>query len=115
MRLSAGVSARLGEEMTGASPDSVLVNTIGPLITAAIGAAIGWLPGGSTGAMGSVLTSLLAVAGAICARRRLRFTPPVSFSNQSTCSQVGRATSNFDRGLRQDWRSSSDAPTIGPD
>jgi hypothetical protein len=48
--------------MAEPSLDKIVVGTIGPLITTAIGAAIGWLPGGLAG--GSPLTVLLAVVGA---------------------------------------------------
>ena len=51
--------------MAEPSPDKIVVNTIGPLITSVIGAAIGWLPGGLTGAIGSSLTVLLAAVGGI--------------------------------------------------
>jgi len=51
--------------MADASPDSVIVKTIGPFIGTAIGTLIGWLTGGSTGGIGSVLTALLAVVGGI--------------------------------------------------
>ena len=47
------------------SPDSAVIKTIGPLISSVIGALIGWLPGGSTGFMGSALTALLAIAGGV--------------------------------------------------
>src|SRR5262249_42234407 len=40
-----------------------VINAIGPLITTVIGAVIGWLPGGLTGAIGAPLTVLLAVGG----------------------------------------------------
>ncbi len=49
--------------MAEPSPDRIVVNAIGPLITTVIGAAIGWLPGGLTGAIGSPLTVLFA---AVC-------------------------------------------------
>jgi hypothetical protein len=52
--------------MSEPSPDKGFVNTIGPWIIGAVGAVIGWLPGGLTGAMGSALMSLLAVAGGVC-------------------------------------------------
>jgi hypothetical protein len=53
------------EEPASASVDEVIVSIIGPLITAAIGATIGWLPGGLTGAAGAPLTVLLAAVGGI--------------------------------------------------
>ena len=37
--------------MSEPSPDKGVVKTIGPWITAAIGAVVGWLPGGLTGAL----------------------------------------------------------------
>jgi hypothetical protein len=46
-------------------PDKIVTGAIGPLITTVIGAAIGWLPGGLTGEIGSALTVLLAAAGGI--------------------------------------------------
>jgi hypothetical protein len=51
--------------MAEASPDKIVIGTLGPLITTVIGAAIGWLPGGLTGAIGSTLTVLLAAVGGI--------------------------------------------------
>src|SRR6266478_5126218 len=54
-----------GRRMAEPSPDSVVVKTIGPLITTVIGAAIGWLPGGLTGAIGAPLTVLLVAVGGI--------------------------------------------------
>jgi len=51
--------------MAEPSPDRIVVGTIGPLITTVVGAAIGWLPGGLTGAIGSPLTVLLAAVGGI--------------------------------------------------
>ncbi len=51
--------------MAEPSPDRIVVGTIGPLITTVVGAAIGWLPGGLTGAIGSSLTVLLAAVGGI--------------------------------------------------
>ena len=51
--------------MAEPSPDSVVVRTVGPLITAVIGGLIGWLPGGSTGVIGSSLTALLTIAGSV--------------------------------------------------
>jgi hypothetical protein len=49
--------------MAEPSPDKIVIGAIGPLITTVIGAAIGWLPGGLTGAIGSPLTVLLAAVG----------------------------------------------------
>jgi len=46
-------------------PDKVVISSIGPLITTVIGAAIGWSPGGLTGATGAPLTVLLAAVGGI--------------------------------------------------
>jgi hypothetical protein len=43
----------------------VVAKTIVPLITTVIGARIGWLPGGLTGAIGSPLMVLLAAVGGI--------------------------------------------------
>src|SRR6266853_6114646 len=54
-----------GRRMAEPSPDRIVVNAIGPLITTVIGAAIGWLPGGLTGAIGSPLTVLLTAIGGI--------------------------------------------------
>jgi hypothetical protein len=51
--------------MTEPSPDKIVIGAIGPLITTVIGAAIGWLPGGLSGAIGSPLTVLLAAVGGI--------------------------------------------------
>jgi hypothetical protein len=51
--------------MAEPSPDKIVLGTIGPLITTVIGAAIGWLPGGLTGAIGQPLTVLLAGVGGI--------------------------------------------------
>jgi CDP-diglyceride synthetase len=51
--------------MAEPSPDKIVIGAIGPLITTVIGAAIGWLPGGLTGAIGSALTTLLAAVGGI--------------------------------------------------
>ena len=51
--------------MAEPSPDKIVIGAIGPLITTVIGAAIGWLPGGLTGAIGSPLTVLLAAVGGI--------------------------------------------------
>src|SRR5260370_30337677 len=51
--------------MAEPSPDRIVIGAIGPLITTVIGAAIGWLPGGLTGAIGSPLTVLLAAVGGI--------------------------------------------------
>src|SRR5258708_35656364 len=51
--------------MAETSPDKIVISAIGPLITTVIGAAIGWLPGGLTGAIGSPLTVLLAAVGGI--------------------------------------------------
>jgi hypothetical protein len=51
--------------MAEPSPDRVVVTTIGPLIASVIGAAIGWLTGGSSGAIGQALTLLLAIVGAV--------------------------------------------------
>jgi membrane associated rhomboid family serine protease len=47
-----------------AEPDKVLVNILGPIVTTAIGAAIGWLPG-LAGIKPPALTALIAAAGAI--------------------------------------------------
>ena len=55
--------------MAEPSPDTGLLKAVGPRLIAAIGAVIGWLPGGSSGAAGSALMSLLAVAGGICGAR----------------------------------------------
>jgi len=51
--------------MAEPSPDKIVIGAIGPLITTVIGAAIGWLPGGLTGAIGAPLTALLAAVGGI--------------------------------------------------
>jgi hypothetical protein len=51
--------------MAEPSPDKIVIGAIGPLITTVIGAAVGWLPGGLTGAIGSPLTVLLAAVGGI--------------------------------------------------
>jgi hypothetical protein len=51
--------------MAEASPDKIVIGIFGPLITAVIGAAIGWLPGGLTGAIGQPLTTLLAAVGGV--------------------------------------------------
>jgi len=48
-----------GRRMAEPSPDRIVIDAIGPLITTVIGAAIGWLPGGLTGAIASPLTVLL--------------------------------------------------------
>jgi len=53
------------ERMAEPSADGVVVTTIGPLIASVIGAAIGWLTGGSSGFSGHALTSLLAIVGAV--------------------------------------------------
>jgi hypothetical protein len=47
--------------MAEPSPDKIVIGAIGSLI----GAAIGWLPGGLTGAIGAPLTTLLAAVGGI--------------------------------------------------
>ena len=47
--------------MAEPSPDKIVIGAIGSLI----GAAIGWLSGGSAGAIGSPLTVLLAVGGLV--------------------------------------------------
>jgi hypothetical protein len=47
------------------SLDKAVIKAIGPLIITAIGAVIGWLPGGLTGAIGQPLTALLTAVGAI--------------------------------------------------
>ena len=52
--------------MGESSPDKTFLNAVGPWIIGAVGAVIGWLPGGLTGGMGSALMSLLAVAGGVC-------------------------------------------------
>ncbi len=49
--------------MAEASADKIVISAIGPLITTVIGAAIGWLPGALTGAIGSPLTVVLAAVG----------------------------------------------------
>src|SRR5258708_8529797 len=49
---------RLG--MSEPSPDKGFLNAIGPWIIGAVGAVVGWLPGGLNGAMGSALISLVA-------------------------------------------------------
>src|SRR5262249_860226 len=54
-----------GKRMAETSPDKIVIGSIGPLITTVIGAAIGWLPSGLTGAIGSPLTVLLAAVGGI--------------------------------------------------
>jgi hypothetical protein len=54
-----------GDGMAEPSPDKIVVGAIGPLITTVVGAAIGWLPGGLTGAIGQSLTNLLTAAGAL--------------------------------------------------
>ena len=46
-------------------PDKIVMGSIGRLITTVIGAVIGWLPAGLTGAIGSPLTVLLAAVGGI--------------------------------------------------
>ena len=51
--------------MAEPSPDKIVIGAIGPLIMSVIGAAIEWLPGGLTGAIGSELTVLLASVGGI--------------------------------------------------
>src|SRR5258706_4747642 len=51
--------------MAEPSPDKIVIGAIGPFITTVIGAAIGWLPGGLTGAIGSPVTVLLAAVGGI--------------------------------------------------
>jgi len=51
--------------MAEPSPHKIVIGAIGPLITTVIGAAMGWLPGGLSGAIGSALTVLLAAVGAI--------------------------------------------------
>jgi len=51
--------------MAEPSPDKIVIGTIGPLITTVIGAAIGWVPGGLSGAIGSALTVLLAAVGGV--------------------------------------------------
>jgi len=51
--------------MAEPSPEKMAIGAIGPLITTAIGAAIGWPPGGLTGAIGSPSTVLLAAVGRI--------------------------------------------------
>jgi len=51
--------------MAEPSPDKIVIGTIGALITTAIGAAIGWLPGGLTGGIGAPFTVLLAAVGVI--------------------------------------------------
>jgi hypothetical protein len=51
--------------MAEPSPDKIVTGAIGPLITTVIGAAVGWLPGGLTGAIGSALTVLLTALGGI--------------------------------------------------
>ena len=49
--------------MAEPSPHKIVIGAIGPLITTVIGAVVGWLPGGLTGAIGSPLTVLLAAVG----------------------------------------------------
>jgi predicted CDP-diglyceride synthetase/phosphatidate cytidylyltransferase len=51
--------------MAEPSPDRIVIGAIGPLITTVIGAVVGWLPGGLTGATGSPLRVLLAALGGI--------------------------------------------------
>lgn len=51
--------------MADAAPDSIVVKAIGPLLMGLLGSMIGWLPGGSTGVLGSALTALLTVAGGL--------------------------------------------------
>jgi hypothetical protein len=55
--------------MAEPSPDTGFLKAVGPWITAAIGAVIGWLPGSLSDAMGSALVSLLAVAGGVSGPR----------------------------------------------
>src|SRR5262249_55822319 len=50
-----------GREMAEPSPDKIVIGIVGSLI----GAAIGLLPGGLTGAIGSPLTVLLGAFGGI--------------------------------------------------
>jgi hypothetical protein len=57
--------------MAEPSPDKIAIGAIGPLITTVIGATIGWLPGGLTGAIGAPLTVLLAAVGGISGLLRL--------------------------------------------
>jgi TIR domain len=68
-RLIRGLKSKPAEQGTWSQsrmePDSVVVTTIGPLIASVIGAAIGWLTGGSSEFIGQALTSLLAIVGAI--------------------------------------------------
>jgi hypothetical protein len=50
-----------GRGMAEPSPDKIVVSIVGSLI----GATLGWLPGGLSGATGSPLTVLLAAVGGI--------------------------------------------------
>src|SRR5215467_2077392 len=51
--------------MAETSPERIVIGAIGPLIATVIGAAIGWLPGGLAGAIGSTLPVLFAAVGGI--------------------------------------------------
>jgi len=51
--------------MSEPSPDKGFLNAIGPWIIGAVGAVVGWLPGGLNGAMGSALMSLVAFVGCL--------------------------------------------------
>jgi hypothetical protein len=51
--------------MAEPSPDSVVIKVVGPIITGAIVAAIGWL--GMTGVLASALTNLAGAVGGLAA------------------------------------------------
>jgi hypothetical protein len=51
--------------MAEETPNSTFAKIIGPFIAWALGAAIGWLSGGMTGALGSAVATLLVVLGGI--------------------------------------------------
>jgi hypothetical protein len=106
--------------MAEPSPDSVVVRTIGPLITTVTGAVIGWLPGGLTGAIGSPLTVLLAAVGdlqrsrcgcpcSISYRRANHFRPSVRASRNRPCFDLpGKAEPATKQGPHLGFR--ADAP-----
>jgi hypothetical protein len=52
--------------MAEASSESAVGKFVGAPIMAALGAWVGWATAGSTGALGSALVHLLAIAGGIC-------------------------------------------------